>query len=265
MASRTRNAQPSSNDTAKSNKSKLSAESEAIVAAITAKFDVRIAALQQEFNMMKADLIDEIKKRDATIDQLKLELNTVKTRTLKLEEKLEDAEAYERRDTLVFSGNGVPEYSRGEITSNIVRHLLAEKLKLQTSASDISTAHRVSKPPLNQSADKRNIIVKLCRRDLKTDIFNACHQIKPDIYVNESLSPLRSTIYYVLRQLKERVANSVTGCTSQNRRVYVFLKSQVDNLANRSIKTLVNSEIKLRDICRNINIPFESIISDWPH
>ena len=265
MANRTRNAQTLVTEDTKTTKKKLTAESEAIVAAITAQFEVKIDSLHQELSLMKAELLGEIGKRDAAIDKLKLELNTVRTRTAKLEEKLEDSEAYERRDTIVLSGNGLPEYSRGEISCNVVRKLLADKLHLQTSIADISTAHRLGKPPQNQSPDKRNIIVKLCRRDLKSDIFNACRQLKPDIYINESLSPLRSTILYVLRQLKRRVPECVSGCTSQNGRVYVFLRSQAENSTDRTIKVLVNSETKLRDICRNASVSLESIIENWPH
>ena len=33
---------------------------------------------------------------------------------MKLEERLEDADAYERRETLIFSGQGTPDVTAGE-------------------------------------------------------------------------------------------------------------------------------------------------------
>ena len=43
----------------------------------------------------------------------------------------------------------------------------------------------------NQSSDKRDLIVKLCRRDL----ISACRrQQNPSIFINESLTPSRKTI-----------------------------------------------------------------------
>ena len=62
-------------------------------------------------------------------------------------------------------------------------------LKINVSSTDISTAHRVDKKTSNQQVDKRNIIMKLCRRGLKGDVLRACRQLKPDFYINESLTP----------------------------------------------------------------------------
>ena len=86
----------------------------------------------------------------------------------KLEEKIEDAEAYERRDTLVFSGAGIPTAVVGENSSQMLCDLIEEKLKIKISKSDICTAHRIVQKPTNQQPNKRKIIAKLCHRDLKS-------------------------------------------------------------------------------------------------
>ena len=121
----------------------------------------------------------------------------------KLEERVDDAKAFERRDTLVFFGEAMPQVSADENCTTVVRNLVKEKLKVQLLPTDISTAHRLGKTPSNQQVDRRYIIVKLCRRDLKRDILFACQNIRPNMYVNEYLTPVRLTILYVLRWAKK--------------------------------------------------------------
>ena len=47
-------------------------------------------------------------------------MDTLKVQLSKLEEKADHSDAYERRDTVIVSGDGVPEVTGGEICSNIV-------------------------------------------------------------------------------------------------------------------------------------------------
>ena len=65
----------------------------------------------------------------------------------------------------------------------LVCDLLKTGLRINVSSADISTVHRVGKKSINQQVDERNIIMKLCRRDLKGDVLRACRQLKPDFYI----------------------------------------------------------------------------------
>ena len=91
----------------------------------------------------------------------------------------------------------------------------------------ISTSHRTGpKPRSPQVEDKRNIIVKLCRRYLKGELLSACRKCKPNFYINESLTPTRSAILYALRKAKRMSPGVVAGCNSENGRVYVYVKNR---------------------------------------
>ena len=127
----------------------------------------------------------------------------LKKRVSRLEERVEKAEAYERKDTLVISGKNVSSVVPGENCVPLVCDLL--KYALNVSKTDLSTAHRIGPKPINQQQDNKSIIMKLCRRDVKADILNACRQLKPrDLYMNESLTPTRSTIMYMLRSAMKK-------------------------------------------------------------
>ena len=91
-----------------------------------------------------------------------------------MEEKIDDADAYERRDTIILSGNDVPSVTHGEIVSDIVCGVVRDRLKLGMDVTDISAAHRLGPKPKSQGPDRRKIIVKLCRRERKYDLITAC-------------------------------------------------------------------------------------------
>jgi hypothetical protein len=149
--------------------------------------------------------------------------------------------------------------------------LVKEKLKLNILPTDISTAHRIGRKPVNQQPDKRNIILKLCRRDIKRDLLYACRQLKPDIYINENLTPARNTILYVLRKLKRAHADKVLGCSSIDGRVYALVKTPgtaaENNTGNtRKNKIFINCHGKLIDFCSNhVNKPLSDFLESWSH
>ena len=144
-----------------------------------------------------------------------------------LEERHDDAGDYERRDTLLIAGDGVPHVTAGENCNVLVWSMIKEKLKINISPNDISTSHRTGpKPRSPRVEDKRNIIVKLCRRDFKCELLSACRKRKPNIYINESLTPTRSAILYALRKAQRMSSGVVAGCNSENGRVYAYVKNR---------------------------------------
>ena len=77
-----------------------------------------------------------------------------------MSEKLDDADAYERRDTLIISGSAIPVVTPGERVADLVCEMVKQKMKMTLSSTEISTAHRLGGRPKSQTEDKRNFIVK---------------------------------------------------------------------------------------------------------
>ena len=96
--------------------------------------------------------------------------------------KIDSNELYKRRDALVLSGPLVPEVSDREDCKQTIQRLLRDYTRLNLNISDISTAHRIGKT--SPGVGKRNIIFKLCRRDLVQEIFAACKTQKPGFFIN---------------------------------------------------------------------------------
>ena len=99
-----------------------------------------------------------------------------------LEERHDEADNYERRDTMLIAGDGVPHVTAGENCNALVCSMVKEKLKIIISPNDISTSHRTGpKPRSPRVEDKRNIIVKLCKRNFKCELLSACRKRKLNI------------------------------------------------------------------------------------
>ena len=138
----------------------------------------------------------------------------------KIRDTADEQDAYTRRDSLIFSGETVPE---GEDCVKIVRKIVREDLKLNIDPL-ISTAHRLGKPPAsNNTPDKRDIIARFCQRDTKFRVHEAARKAKvKGLYVNESLTPTRRTIQFALRKIKNQHGSLVRGITTHNGCIFVF-------------------------------------------
>ena len=232
----------------------LSEESKKIINAINLKLDEKLDQIRVEFRAALAE-------KNAEIAALKTHFSSLQTRVEKLEEAIDDGDAYERRDTLLFSGDGVPAVSTDEIPASVVCSLVKEKLRLNLNPTDISTAHRMGRKPNTQATDRRKLVVKLCRRDLKRDILMAAKNIKPDFYVNESLTPLRSKILFALRKIRRSHPHILKGSSSIEGRVFAWIASDPGRADSPYARILVNSLSKLSSFCEeNLNLPLSNFI-----
>ena len=55
-----------------------------------------------------------------------------------------------------------------------MREQIREHMRLELAIVDISMAHRISFKPKIQGEDKRDIMFKLCNRDVKRNILKSC-------------------------------------------------------------------------------------------
>ena len=127
---------------------------ETIIEGFRKEFRLFREEYQKGFDELKSNFQEEMKKRDEAISVLKQENKTLQDYVARLEEKIDDAEAYERRDCVVLSGDGVPAAQTGENCIQVACDLIKDKLKLNISPSEVSTAHRLGKKP---SAPKDNL------------------------------------------------------------------------------------------------------------
>lgn len=183
----------------------------------------KMTEIQSKNTNLEKELEDIKEATEHDVSILKEEVSSLKTKiksqenshsahVASLNQKLDANEQYERRDALILSGPAVPVTTDREDCKQIILNLLRDNVRLNVNPNDISTAHRIGRKPTG--IDKRNIIFKLCRRDLVHDIVAACKSSKPPFFINTSLTPLRNKILYGLRLLKRKYPTIVKGCRS---------------------------------------------------
>ena len=210
------------------------------------------------FTEMKSDFLQVCRAKDAKIEQLEGEVSSLKTKLYKLEEKIDDQEAYERRDTIIISGEKVPIVTPNENCTEMVCKLMEENLNLSVNAADISVSHRLGPKPITQKADKRKIIIKLCRRENKINILRCARAIKPqNLFFSESLTIQRQEISAALRKARRQLPNIISGTTTIDGSVYVWTRrGGSSGSSTRDMRHKINSMAQFEDFCQaNLQMP----------
>ena len=235
---------------------------------IDEKFRIFNDNIKTQLEYFRKDFIDLIGIKTEEILNLQSEVALLKKKISTLEDNIDGSDAYERRDTIIISGD-IPPENRGENYVELIRKTLKDKLKLELSSTDISTVHRLGKRPQTQGT-KRNIIMKLCRRDIKRDIIIASRNQDRNsnrIFVNESLTPQRNTIFHTLRKIKRDHPNIISGCSTFDGKVIAFTKpSPTAPRTARDIRHVINNRETFEKFCSEyIKLPLENFIQTWPH
>ena len=224
---------------------------------------------EKNFAEMKQELLAATNVRDQQIETLQREVCTLKEKVKKMENLADESDAYERRDTVIFAGPAIPASTPQENCAQIIQKVVKDELKINISANDFNAVHRIGPKPPNQAPDKRNIIVKFCRRDLKRDILKASKsQQRPvRVFVNESLTPPRRKIFNVLRQVKREHPELVRGVSTYEGRVFAYTKNdQPGSEPTRDRRHLVNSYDMLSEFFRDyVRKPIGSFLDSWTY
>lgn len=183
------------------------------------------------------NLQKELVEKDKQINNLKSEVTTLTSRVDDLELHLDNVDQYERRDTVILSGASLPPESSQENTTNIVTQAIREHLKLNIKETDISVSHRLGKPTQQQN---RPIIVKLVNRSLKQDLVGACIKLRPQLYVNESLTPKRRFLLNKVLAIRKVHKAKFQQCYTQDGRIVIKLRNSTQKQTITDEKQLVS-------------------------
>ena len=205
-------------------------------------------------------------KKDREIKELLANVSMLETRVVKLEQQVDENSAHERKNTLIMAGTIPPASHAEDCKFIIVREQIRENLRLELAIEDISMAHRIGVKPKTQGEDKRNIMFKLCNRDVKLNILKSCKVVKPKkFYVNESLTPLRNTILYVMRQAKKKHPSVINSCNSSDGSVVAWLHAASASAKPKYRKIIINTKKELDlFLQQELNAKATAFIDTWP-
>ena len=169
-------------------------------------------------------------KNEGVITDLKDKVCKLENKVESLESKLDEREQHERKETLILSGQQVPDGKKNEDCKMIISELIKTHTKLILKPEDITLAHRIG--PKQDGSDKRRISFKMRNQELVQTLLKTCKDNKPPFYVNASLTPTRNKIAYLLRRAKRKFPGKISKCSTFGGNVAVFMKE--DNIQTRS-------------------------------
>ena len=146
-----------------------------------------VLVIVEEFRKIKIELLDTITERSREVDSLKIDVKELRAKVYELEQCVNQANAYERLDTIIVSGGSIPAFLNGENCSTFLKDLIKIKLHIEISSSDINTANRLGKNQLPKLPTRETCRpVKLCRPNIKRAIIQAARNNKDsNLSINE--------------------------------------------------------------------------------
>ena len=117
-----------------------------------------VSSITLELQKMRDEFIKLLEEKDAKIGCLEGEIAALKGKVAKLESRVDGADAFERKNTLILSGKDVPNAASGEVPVNIVCETIKIKLKVKISPSDVADAFRIGRQPIAQQPDTRRLL-----------------------------------------------------------------------------------------------------------
>ena len=223
-----------------------------------------VMLIRNDITEMKSHFETLLKKKDNEISKLKQDVTELQKELSKAKSMIDDADAFERKDTVILSGDHIPVAETGENCSEIVRTIVKDHLKINLPSESISVAHRMGRRPANHAPDRHNIVVKLVRRDLKHDLIYASRkQPKPTkLFIHESLTPARNSLLYALRQMRKM--KLVKGCNSYEGKIFAYTASLRNG--DRDVRHFISSFESLKSFCTQyVKQPLENFLGTWNH
>ncbi|XP_071953848.1 uncharacterized protein [Antedon mediterranea] len=199
-------------------------------------------------SIVKHQLIESITQivTDAAIEAIRFELDDTKDRLSKVEHQVEnlqneldEAEQYSRRNCLIIQGI---EEKQGEITDNIVLDLFKKKLSVEVDKTCIDRSHRLG-PKVKKNGRARGIIVKFSSYNVRNEVYKAKKKLKGShIYIHENLTSKRSSL---LRTVKQNYASVVSAVWTQDGRIHTIITG-----SNEKVVLSRTSDLKQLPKCK---------------
>ena len=251
-----------------SNYQPKSADGKFIVPAVTELFNSLEFKFDQMLKEFRNEFVNLFKQQDEKILKIQSENRELKQKLEKLESRIDENDAYERKDTVIVSGTAVPPVERNEDCATLACDLIKRNLNYVVLPTDISTVHRLGEKKSTQGPDRRDIIIKFCRRDSKVNLIAASRRVKANqFFINESLTPLRQTIAFILRKAKREFPEKISGSSTLDGKNYVWIPPPNPNAPGaKATRLAVHTHDRLTKFCeKTLGKPLSHFIDSWTH
>ena len=80
-----------------------------------------------------------------------------------------------------------------------------------------------------------------------------------------SLTPIRNSILYGLRQTKKKHPSRISGCGSIDGRIFAWVRPASRDSGNKDSMIFINTKLKFDLMCKDIlNCESSDLVDNWP-
>ena len=221
--------------------------------------------LVEQFEKMQQEFEKLCIANSTKIQKLEDQVRTLEKKLEKVELQSDDQAAAELQDTVILGGNAVPPVSVNEKCDQVATDVIRTKLRVTVPNNVIVAAYRLGKKDNEQASDNRKILVRFTNKQQKNDLISAAKTAKPeDLFVSESLTPLRQKIAYSLRQAKKKFPGIISGTYTQNGAPYVWVKPTGQSAGGSSTRHKIVTHAMLKRFFNDtLDTPLEEVVTDF--
>lgn len=165
--------------------------------------------IQKQFDSYLTKLSKANSAKDKQIGNLQSKVTNLENKVQLLESNMDDIDQYESRDTIIISGPTLEEEVINENPTEVIVSTIKHHLHTNISHNDINVAHRIGPKTQNK---KIPMIVKLHNRSKISELVQACITVKPQLYINESLTRKRRQIYSEICKIRAQHKHLFQQC-----------------------------------------------------
>ena len=229
--------------------STLSNDSKLLFKAIDKSLTMHIKTISEHYDEQLILKEAEIKKLNEKVAKLESNNAELNSKVSALQNDIDAVDQYERRDSLILSGNAVPSESDDEDSVHVVMETIRTQLNIPITEQDINVAHRLGRQRPGRS---RPLIVKFMSRTKKSQVVRARISLpkptpttNPAFFINESLTPIRRTLFYQMRQIRKNHKTDFKQLYTQDGKITVKLNATNDRKHVITNKTELEEFLKV--------------------
>ena len=196
-------------------------------------------------------ICQKIEEKNAVIENLSSQLKVVDEKVRKLENivsmqkyELDELKFPENKKFLVLSGPGIS--SAEETPAKIVSATLQSKLALSIDPSVITEAKTIVLQPRNPTEQTRKLVRFQIPYHTRTEITNKLATMKPNVYMNEALSPLKRQLQHKAFLVKKALPNKIRSTYFKNGILRINLRDGEDTKK-------IHNDVEFDEFLRSIN------------
>ena len=208
-----------------------------------------IQSLEAKMDENTKKTCEKIEDKAREVETLKTEVSSLKLQVCDLN-KLVNAQQYEldnlkhpsNKEFLILSGPGI--VNTESQPANIVSATLANKINHRISPDSITEASKI-KIRASDGSTKYLLKFKIPYQE-RTEITNKLVTVKPNVYINEALSPLKKKLHDKAKKAKVALPDKIKS---------IYFKNGILRVKQKDVEELrkIHNDVELEEFFKEIN------------